>query len=201
MKDFNIQVCMTGCHLTIQIPGGTPDIYQVLFNTITEEYSEIIPYTNSFESEMEEDGIYRYCIIQAPEAVLQDGKLHINGKILTNIQLAQSIVDEDGLVLGNYIDNSFSDEIFCICKLKKCLLDLQLKVFKDLVKNCGSSKCKNGDELKAQRDFLFLAVWLMEHLIDAGKSELVRDIFERLQSCGSICGNLLKSNKDCGCNG
>lgn len=158
MKDFNIQVCMTGCHLTIQIPGGTPDIYQVLFNTITEEYSEIIPYTNSFESEMEEDGIYRYCIIQAPEAVLQDGKLHINGKILTNIQLAQSIVDEDGLVLGNYIDNSFSDEIFCICKLKKCLLDLQLKVFKDLVKNCGSSKCKNGDELKAQRDFLFLAV-------------------------------------------
>ena len=201
MKDFNINVYMTGCHLVVEIPDGTPDIYQVLFNTSTEECSDIIPYNDPFESEMEKDGIYRYCIVKASNAVLKNGKLLINGKELTNKELADAISLQNTLVLGNYVDSSFFDDIFCICKLKKCLSDLQLKVFRDLVKNCGSSKCKNGDELKAQRDFLFLAVWLMEHLIDAGKSELVRDIFDSLQSCGSICGNLLKSNKNCGCNG
>lgn len=200
MKDFNINVYMTGCHLVIE-SNGTPNTYQVLFNTITEDCSEIIPWTGTLESEMEEDGIYRICLIDDPNAVLRDGKLLINGHELSNKDLANAIANKNTAVLGNLVDNSFSDEIFCICKLKKCLLNLEMQVFNNLVKTCGSSKCKSQDELKAQRDFIFLAVWLMEHLIDAGKSELVRDIYESMQSCGSICGNLLKSKKGCGCNG
>ena len=198
MKDFDVNFYLDGCRLSVEIGNGTPSTYIVLFNSSTETVSKItkVP-NNSTEFNLDEDGIYQIYLFDVPTAILNS-----KSELIVNNQLydAQKIVDEwEGFKV--LTSCNFFEELFCICKLKKCLSDLQLKVFRDLVKNCGSSKCKNGDELKAQRDFLFLAVWLMEHLIDAGKSELVRDIFDSLQSCGSICGNLLKSNKDCGCNG
>ena len=69
-----------------------------------------------------------------------------------------------------------------------------------MLKNCGSSKCKN-DEVKSQRDFLFIAVWLMEHYIELGNIEKAQAIYERLKGCGDLCQSLLNDKKSCGCNG
>ena len=56
-----------------------------------------------------------------------------------------------------YIGEYEIDETFSICKLKKCLAELELKTFQDMLKNCGKAICKN-DDVKSQRDFLFIAV-------------------------------------------
>jgi hypothetical protein len=69
-----------------------------------------------------------------------------------------------------------------------------------MLKNCGSIKCKN-DEVKAQRDFLFIAVWLMEHYIELGNIEKAQAIYDSLKGCGNLCQNLINDNKSCGCNG
>ena len=50
------------------------------------------------------------------------------------------------------------DDIFSVCKLKKCLAELELKTFQDMLKNCGKIKCRENDDVKAQRDFLYIAI-------------------------------------------
>lgn len=76
---------------------------------------------------------------------------------------------------------------------------MQLKVFNELVKNCGKG-CKNLDEIKSQRDFLFIANWIMQHLEEYDRFEELYNVYEGIQSCNSLCSDLLKNNK-CGCNG
>lgn len=197
MEIFDINVYIQGCQLMIDVVDGAPDMYQVLFNTDTEEISDIVQWNGRFRYNLGSDGIYKFCIVQDPNAVLRNGTLTINGHELDAKDLADAIGLEKFNILG--IARYSSEEIFCICKLKKCLLELQKKIFQDMLKNCGSRSCKTN-EYKSQRDFLFIAVWLLEHLAEEGKWEQVKKLFKSLQTCGSICDGLLKSNK-CGCNG
>lgn len=194
MNKDNIKFYMDGCHLTIDVVDGTPDIYLVLLNTETKDYSEILQWQGTFEFDMEKDGIYKVCIIQSSMGTLSNGILTIGNEEYDSERFAD-VFASNVAAIG---EDRFSEEIFCICNLKKCLLNLQMKAFQNALKNCGSRKCKD-DEIKAQRDFLFMAVWLMEHLIEEGKEEKVREIYKSIQSCGSICNNLLGSN-NCGCN-
>jgi hypothetical protein len=69
-----------------------------------------------------------------------------------------------------------------------------------MLKNCGKALCKN-DDIKSQRDFLFIAVWLMEHYIELGNIEMAESIYERIKGCGNLCQNLLNDKRSCGCNG
>jgi pentatricopeptide repeat protein len=69
-----------------------------------------------------------------------------------------------------------------------------------MLKNCGSIKCKDN-EIRSQRDFIFIAVWLIEHYLELGNIEKARAIYESIKSCGSICNDLLKNKNNCGCNG
>jgi len=194
MDNNNVKFYMNGCRLIIDIEGGTPDIYLVLLNTNNKEHSDILKWTGTFEFDMEKDGIYKVFILKNANAVLNDSKLTIDNEVYDVERFVDTL--ESNIVS---IGESFTEEIFCICNLKKCLLSLQTKAFNKLLKNCGSIKCKD-DEIKSQRDFIFLAVWLMEHLIEQNQPERAKEIYESIQSCGSICNNMLKSN-NCGCNG
>ena len=198
MEKFDVNVYIEGCRLIIDVVNGTPDIYMVLFNTYTKELSDIVKWSGSFKYNMQTDGIYKLCILQDPNAQLsEEGVLTTNGYQLS----AQDFVDAVGLSNTNILGRlKFdSEEIFCLCKLKKCLLELQKKIFQEMLKSCGSRSCKSN-EYKSQRDFLFIGVWLLEHLAQDGKWEQVRNLFDSLQSCGSICDGLSKS-KNCGCTG
>lgn len=198
MVNFDINVYIQECHLMVDVVNGTPDMYLVLFNTNAEEISDIVQWNGRFHYTLGSDGIYKFCIVKDPNAVLEDGILKINGYELDARDLADAIaITSNANILGGA--ERYSEEIFCMCKLKKCLLELQKKVFQDMLKNCGTRSCK-VNEYKSQRDFLFIAVWLLEHLAQEGKWEWVKALFEHLQTCGSICDGLLKSNK-CGCNG
>ena len=195
MEKDKIKFYMEGCRLTIEIEDGTPDIYLLLQNTENEWHSDIYQYVNPITFELKLDGIYRVYIVKSHSATLEDNVLTIGHEEYDPFRLIRTF--DSGLI--SVVDDYFSEEIFSICKLRKCLLNLQMKMFYNNLKNCGINKCKS-DELRNQRDFLFIAVWLMEQLLEEGKDEKVREIYESLRTCKSICDDLTTVN-NCGCNG
>ena len=199
MENFTKEIYMKGCHLVSKIYGDTQNMYQFVFNPDTAEFSEIYAYEDGLEFEIENDGLYRIVTIKNPNASLVDDGLQIGSRVYSAETLTEIISDNNYNPIIN-IGEYTIDDTFSICKLKKCLANLELKVFQEMLKNCGSSKCKN-DEVKSQRDFLFIAVWLMEHYIELGNIEKAQAIYERLKGCGDLCQSLLNDKKSCGCNG
>ena len=196
MENFRKEIYMRGCHLFTKLTDDLSNIYQFVFSK-TGEFSEIYDCSQGMEYELDNDGTYYVVTIQNDNAELIDGKLIIGSREWTAEQLQENIqATYQPIQIGLYD----IDELLSICKLKKCLADLELRMFQELLKNCGSNKCKN-DELKGQRDFMFIAVWLIEHYIELGNIEMARNIYERLESCGSICETLSNDKKNCGCNG
>lgn len=201
MNKFRIDTYIDGCNLTITLLDGNSDFYQVLCNTFTGEVSNIVRFSGSFTYNLTSDGIYKFYIVRDPNASLNRNVLTINSKGYTPSDLIDAI--ESGMI-GFDAEVDY-EEIFCDCKLRECLAKLQKKVFFEQLKNCGKSRtggsCQSTlDDLKSQRNFLFIAHWLIEHLAMGDKSSSIRKIYEGLAKCGSICGDLLHS-VNCGCNG
>lgn len=196
MGNFNKEIYMRGCRLFTRLTDDLSNIYQFIFSE-SGEFSNIYDCSEGMEYELEDDGTYYIVTIQNNNAELVDNGLKIGSRIWTAKELQENIQAENQIVNIGLYD---LDEILSICKLKKCLTSLELRMFQELLKNCGSNKCKNL-ELKGQRDFIFIAVWLIEHYIELGNIEMARNVYERLQSCGSICETISNNKKDCGCNG
>jgi len=195
MAKFNKDLHMRGCHLVSTILGDSSNMYQFVFNPDEEEFSNIYECGEGLEFELENDGTYQVVTLRNPEAVLTEDGLQIGSKIYAANELILAI--ESSVINVGEVE---IDEILSICKLKKCLADLELNVFQKLVKNCGSVKC-GSDEIRAQRDFLFVTVWLIEHYIELGNIEKAQAIYDRIKGCGSICSSLSNNKNDCGCNG
>lgn len=196
MSNINKEMCMRGCRLVTKVTDDTSNVYQFVFNPKTEDFSEIYSCSEPLEFELDVDGVYEIVTLRNNDAVLEDGGLKIGVRVFSAREIIDSI--ESVWLLG---DTEYDiDETISICNLKKCLVNLQMKAFQDMLKNCGSVKCKS-DVDKAQRDFLFIAVWLIEQYLDLGNIERAREIYECIQTCGSICNELLKNKHNCGCNG
>ena len=196
MGNFNKEIYMRGCRLFTKLTDDLSNIYQFIFSE-SGEFSDIYDCSEGMEYELEDDGTYYVVTIQNNNAELSNGKLIIGSRTWNAEELQNAIQAENNVVnIGTYD----LDEVLSICKLKKCLATLELRMFNEQLENCGSNKCKNS-ELKGQRDFIFIAVWLIEHYIELGNIEMARNIYERLQSCGSICETISKNKKVCGCNG
>ena len=197
MGNFNKDIYMKGCHLVTKLYGDTQNMYQFVFNPDTAEFSDIYSYEDGLQFEIEEDGKYSVVTIQNPNVTLVDGKLQFDELHIYDGRTIVEAIDSNVLNVGTY-DLNYT---FSICKLKKCLANLELKTFQELLKNCGKTKCKNGDDVKSQRDFLFIAVWLIEHYIELGNIEMAQSIYDRLKGCGNLCQDLLNDKRSCGCNG
>lgn len=197
MGSFNKEIYMRGCHLGVRLLDDPSNVYVFVFNSETKEFSDIYPYEEGLEFELENDGLYQIVIFKNSAAELSDEGMTISSRTYSTQELLESI--ESGWIGVSDITPDI-DEMLCICSLKKCLAKLELQVFQEMLKNCGSINCKDS-EIKSQRDFLFIAVWLIEHYLELGNIEKARAIYESIRSCGSICGNLLKNKNNCGCNG
>lgn len=208
---MDITVTKKGCKLTFKF-NPSDDTYGFLVNTITEEFSDIEKFNSIASFEVDADGIYEFILIESKGLTIPENKLveDENGNLVPGfkiynhswpfIKYYHSIHTEElGGSTIHDTGNFSTKKVFSTCKLEKCLLSLQLKVFNELVKNCGKS-CKNLDETKSQRDFLFIANWIMQHLEEYDRFEELYNIYEGIQSCNSLCSDLLKNNK-CGCNG
>jgi hypothetical protein len=157
MGNFNKDIYMKGCHLVARIYGDTSNMYQFVFNPDTAEFSDIYSYDGGLRFELDEDGKYSIVTIQHPNARLVDDGLEISGRVFTAEQIAELLASNDTGYYGIDLGTIDLDDTFSICKLKKCLAALELKVFQEMAKNCGTIICKD-DVLKSQRDFLFIAV-------------------------------------------
>lgn len=156
MGNFNKDIYMDGRHLAIYVYGDTQNMYQFVYYPNTGEFSDIYTCENGLEFNIEKDGLYRIVTIQNPSAELVDNGLKIGNRIFTLQELADLVGDEsayDPTDIGTY---DVDDTLF-IYDLKKCLAELESKVFQEMLKNCGSIKCRSS-EMKSQRDFLFIAV-------------------------------------------
>lgn len=195
MGKFTKDIYMQGCRLLSRITGDTSGMYQFILNPDTEEFSDIYACGNGLEFEIEDDGKYYVITIKNDTAEVVDGKLLIGSREYTSREISDIVLNTyDVINIGEYD----VDEVLSICKLKKCLIDLQLEAFKNMLKNCGKNKCA-ADELKSQRDFLFAAIWLIEHYIELGNIEKAWSVYESIKGCGNICANM--NNVKCGCNG
>ena len=200
MGNFSKDIYMKGCRLIIRMYGDTSDMYQFVFNPEEADFSDIYACNEGLEFEIEEDGTYRVVTFRNPNAVLIDGKIKIGPEIYSSEDIADRIKDDIAQNMV-YIGEYDFDSVLSICKLKKCLAELELKTFQEMLKNCGDIKCKDKDNVKAHRDFLFIAVWLIEHYIELGNIERAQNIYDSLKGCGNLCKNLINDKRSCGCNG
>ena len=95
---------------------------------------------------------------------------------------------------------SFQKIIFSFCNLQKCLLNLQKVILMD-PNNCnGCGRTSENTLTIYNRDFLLIAVHVLEYLTSLKKYEEAQNILDSLSDCsGAICKNLeLKSNCNCG---
>lgn len=193
---MDITVTKKGCTLTFRF-DYSDCTYGFLVNKTAGEFSNIEQFKGVASFEVDKDGIYEFVLIHSEHLTLTESGFKIGTHEWTVSDYFDAIHVEGSPIIE--VGNFYTKNIFCICKLEKCLLSLQLKVFNELVKNCGKG-CKNLDEIKSQRDFLFIANWIMQHLEEYDRFEELYNIYEGIQSCNSLCSDLLKNNK-CGCNG
>lgn len=197
MENFEKNVYMQGCHLIVRMLGDISDTYQFVFNSETEEFSDIYLCEPLMDYELDTDG--HYTIVTFKKNVeLSDGKVTLGQITYTAEEISQAIASNTNILFG--ADEFDLDEMLSICELKRCLAELELRNFNENVKNCGKKKCKTN-EYQSQMNFIFIAVWLMEHYIDLGNIDKAMDIYESLKSCGSLCNTLLNNKNNCGCNG
>lgn len=202
MGKFNKTIYTRGCNLVTRICGDTQNVYQFVFNKNTKECSDIYLCNNGLEFELEADGWYRVVTFKKSNVVLVEGHIEIGNEIYTSESIMEDILRDESIVYDPlYLGECEVDDVFSICRLKKCLADLECKAFQESLKSCGKIKCKSDNDIKAQRDFLFIAVWLIEHYAELGKMEVAQGIYNDLKGCGDLCQDLNKNKRSCGCNG
>ena len=153
MGNFDKDIFMKGCHLITRVSGDSSNLYQFIFNPETKDHSNIAPCGTGLDYELEDDGLYRIVTLQAVDANLDGEDIIIGFQRYTVDDILDAIKDE----VENPVFTYDIDDTLSICNLKKCLVELEMKVFREMLKNCGEIVCKD-DQIKAQRDFLFIAV-------------------------------------------
>lgn len=120
-----------------------------------------------------------------------------------------SEVLEHAEVIDNYLDIwkyikesnatqtfSFQEIIFSMCKLQKCLVNLQKKTLLD-TKNC--LECDTNTSIRYKRDFLLSALYVLDYLKDRKNYDEAQRILDNLSTCDNLCGDELNLNNNCGC--
>lgn len=105
------------------------------------------------------------------------------------------------LLESGLLTDFFAEEFFSICNLNKCVSKVQKKYILEHADDCGSMRCRKGsDSDKANRDFLFIASYLLDHYIQLRDFDQAEELLNTIQTCGSsLCGE--NANLNCGCNG
>ena len=164
---MDIKVYKKACTLTFEF-DSSETTYGFLYNKPTGDFSDIEKVNSKISYEVDKDGVYTFILIDSNNLTLSPEGVdkEVKGKVIkvpgfyvgaypwSLEEYANIVVREinPSVDMGTF----FTKNTFCACKLEKCLLNLQMKVFRELVKTCGKG-CKNLDEIKSQRDFLFIA--------------------------------------------
>lgn len=160
---------------------------------------------NKYKYSLPEDGLYVYykVAIQKKEYLGQeyDKKIYYdNEKIMfkdKEIEDPSELINyltQTGMGILDYCEEA----VFSLCKLEHCAFSLQKEILEKQVKNCGLD-CNKNINLKNQRNFLFISLYVLQHLVSEEKYDKAEEILEKLSSCGSLCKNIKTTTNDCNC--
>lgn len=126
--------------------------------------------------------------------------------IQENLSLILS--DEYSTVITNYLDIweyiqqnkasqtfSYQKNIFSVCKLQNCLVNLQRK----FLENPKIDLCDEDVFLRQRRDFLLSALYVFDYLKDRNNYDEAQRLLDNLVTCVNICDSDSNFNTDCGC--
>lgn len=108
-------------------------------------------------------------------------------------------VEKDGLYSYFAVDPDKAvkadAEIFSICNLRNCLLNLERKIVNNTLNECSKGLCKDTLETNVE-DFLLTSIFVLENLICKGNYSEADRIVKLLDNC-DLCKNV---SKKCNCN-
>lgn len=90
------------------------------------------------------------------------------------------------------------DEVFSICKLRKCAIIQEKQAIEEFLSICNKTNCNYKSDQQSVRDILLISIFVLEHLIQQRKYSEASQIIDALGSCKTVCTNTI--NKNC-CNG
>ena len=92
--------------------------------------------------------------------------------------------------------------IFSLCKLENCILSLEKNtILNESNDYLGTANCNKNDQIKKQRDFLFITLFVLKNLICQERFVEAKEVLDSISSCESLCENLKNAKSNCGCNG
>lgn len=92
----------------------------------------------------------------------------------------------------------FSDNIFSLCRFKKCLVSMIQKVLNNSVRNGCNHACTDSIDQK-NVDFLFETYFAIHFLVERGRYDDAQRLLNSVKQCSNFCDQELTNNVDCGC--
>lgn len=168
----------SNCELTLD---GTPTVVGLEIIIHNNDVINIIREKSDYwETKLDEDGLYSYYILnfdKEPENIIE--------YIKTN-------------------DCQPVQEVFSICKLRKCLLQREKGYINDFLSNCsgGVINCGKTNSDNVISDFLLVSIFILEQLICCGNFDEATRILNLINNNGcGFCNDKQTTFNDCKCNG
>ena len=162
---------------------------------------------NEFVFDLPKDGLYAYYKIEIyKKEYIEDAtnkKFYYDGKIMfgdEEIINPEDIINKLDISYG--IIDYYEHPIFSLCKLENCILSLEKNtILNESNDYLGTANCNKNDQIKKQRDFLFITLFVLKNLICQKRFVEAKEVLDSISSCESLCENLKNTKSNCGCNG
>ena len=162
---------------------------------------------NEFVFDLPKDGLYAYYKIKIyKKEYIEDAtnnKFYYDDKIMFG---NEEIINPEDII--NKLDISYGiidyceHPIFSLCKLENCILSLEKNtILNESNDYLGTANCNKNDQIKKQRDFLFITLFVLKNLICQERFVEAKEVLDSISSCESLCENLKNTKSNCGCNG
>lgn len=185
-----------------------------LSNTPT---AEVLPvYTDNFPAisyALSQDSIYtlhRYFIMSDVFYNSQLSTDRFDGKIVyytdgidiykvtegvaNKITSAAFVLEDQELSTNLHTSNTFVST----CYTNKCYYTLMQKILLD--QDCMDCSKLDNATVKYM-DLMYMSLEVIKYLKDLGTISEIQRVIESLDTCGGVCGPIVKTNSNCGCNG
>ena len=161
-----------------------------------------------FRHYFEKDGLYVYYRLKIATTQLDElntqhrlyfdditKKLMIGDDEVTESSQLEDVIDDDSPNTSWGIIDIIEEPIFSICRISRCLENLQRKYIFNETHFVG--KCKDDSD-KNLRDFLFSSVFILKMLIRQQRYEEALKILNTINTCG-MCDSYINSKNSCNC--
>lgn len=185
--------------------NGEETIFKLPSDGMFTYFNFIIPELSYFQLDSESEDEEPMFFINQDEVFYHNGQLmavtiDVNGpeSSITNENTKIIQVHE----LPDYLNShmlSFQKVLFSLCKLQKCLLNLQKRIL-DNTEHCNGFNTSKKSLDIYHRDFLFSAIYTIKYLTDIDNFEEAHALLTRINDCsGSVCKQAsIKHNCNCG---